>query len=613
MKKSKKITRWLAGGIILAAVALSYGNSLSNGFHYDDVHTILRNPAVRSLIIAAYSTLDPSAFSIYQTPMVRPLTLVTYAVNYRLGGFDLLGWRLLNLLIHFFAALLVKSIVTEIIRRSSDEDRAEVAGTLAGLFFAVHPLQTEAVNYMSARSMLLVALFYLLSVYLYLVHVRAHTRVRPYRGRGFALRSASLLVFVLALLSREDAVTLPAAIVMLDVFVSRPPTGAHAGAPLHSAGIVKRGRFLGRIKMWLPYWVILGIYFIYRRIVLGAAVSATFVRSIPENLGLQVWSVGIYQKLLIWPRGLSISHPVDDRVIGTPVWIGILVILFLEVGIVLLSLKKRPFLFLLTGWYFLALSPTLLIPLNQVASEHRTYLAMLGPALLVGWLFTCQRGQSPPSTVPYKISILCLMMAMLFWAIIGRERNTDWMTEKSLWKSAVEVHPRDDKAWILYGLALKDERDYDGAITAYRRSINIQPTSGAYDNLAVACGLKLDRDCMRENLLKSLSINPNDPIALFNIGEVYLDDGNLDAAEAAYRRALLLRPVFPEAHFNFAIFLFKTHRGTMKEILDHLAISLQQDPYQKDADEIRKTMAGIVQYMQFMEDSQKIQNQKGLQ
>jgi|GEM_PF-3042816 len=591
MKKSGLRTYWLAAGALLAAVILSYGNSLSNDFHYDDIHIILRNPAVRSIAISAYSFANPSAFSLYRTPMIRPITLLTYAANYALGEFQPLGWRLVNLLILFVAALLVKAVVSELIRRRGRDDEAEMAGFFTALFFAVHPLNTEAVNYLSARSMLLMAMFYLLSIYL------------KFRERAVVWRFASWLAFILALLSREDAATLPVAVVLVDLLAPEDVN--------REAGITLRG-VKSRIKFWLPYWLILGAYFIYRKEALGTAISEGFVRTIPENLKLQVWALGIYQKLLIWPRGLSISHPVSENLAWTPVWTGILILLILEAVIALASIRKRPLLTFAIGWYFLASSPSLLIPLNQAVAEHRVYLAMVGPALLAGIISMKIWKAGDLREMPVRgIGVICIMALILSLAIIARKRNTDWATEKSLWSSAVEVHPLDDKAWVLLGLVLKNERDYNGAIAAYRRAIAIEPTSGAYDNLSVACTLKLDHDCARKSLESSLALNPNDPIALSNYAEILLRDGKLDAAEASYRKALRLRPVFPEAHRNFAVFLFKTHRGSTQEIIEHLGISLSQDPIQPDADKLREAMIGVIQYNQFMENYQKEQNQKG--
>ena len=151
-----------------------YWNAIDNAFHYDDIHSIVDNPSVRSLDNVPLFFTNLRTFSAdVDRGMFRPLLLVSYALNYAAGEYDVAGYRLTNILLHAANACLLAWLTGLVYP-------GRAAALIAALLFIVHPLATEPVNYISSRSESLAATFYLLTLALYIRARRCNTEGRPY-------------------------------------------------------------------------------------------------------------------------------------------------------------------------------------------------------------------------------------------------------------------------------------------------------------------------------------------------------------------------------------------------------------------------------------------------
>ena len=171
--------QWLDLVGLALVVCAVYGNSLSGSFHYDDFHSLVQNVHIRDLQRIPDFFLDPSLFSVDpDKAMYRPLLLVSFALNYALGGYEVVGYHLANILIHLACVLLLWSLAIT---------HGRSAALCAGLVFALHPVATEPVNYISSRSESL-------AVALLLLAFACYTR------RGRLGRIGGALVFAAALM-----------------------------------------------------------------------------------------------------------------------------------------------------------------------------------------------------------------------------------------------------------------------------------------------------------------------------------------------------------------------------------------------------------------------------
>ena len=554
--------RLATAGIIAAAIISAYSGSISAGFHWDDGHTITRNPAVRSTKAAFDTFINPRGFSAYGASMIRPLTVITYAINYHLTGFDTKSWHVLNLLAHLVAALAMMWIAATLLGRIGfDEEQSLWGGLAAGLFFALNPIQEEAVNYFSARSELLASSFCLLGLYF-------HLRDGDKRTKAEILAS---ICFVAGMASRESAAVFPAMAVLCDLITTQTDITS---------------RLKKASKTW-PYWLLVLIYFIYRRMLLGIFTERDFVRGPADQISVGMWAIGLYHKLILFPWNLSVSHPdPTSPAITALFWVGILLVV-VELIFSIVLIKSRPLFPVAVGIFYMGLLPTLAIPLNYPAAEHRVYMAMAGPALIFGWLIAGLRAARP------RLIAGLLLTVTVFLAATTRMDSRRWLNDFNLWSAAIKTHPADYLAWTQYGKVMKESGRLNRAIFAYNRSIAIEPNSGAYINLSIACGLVVDKNCAGDAIYKALQIDRDNPLAHFNLGLDYFEESRLEEAESEFREAIRIMPVFPEAHKNLAVLLLSKNSPVEKEALEHLELSIEQNPYQEEADIIKKKIAEL--------------------
>lgn len=174
--------------LLFSITALAYLPSLLGPFQFDDYNVIVHYPTVHSLALLAERA----------GAGVRAVLKASYALNWALDPAPF-GFHLVNIVLHAVNAVLLFQIGKRLVRND--------VAFVAALLFALHPMQTEAVTYVSGRSSSLMATFYLGSLLAYLA------------GRPWAL---SALLFVLALATRETAVTLPAALLLIELCRGTP-------------------------------------------------------------------------------------------------------------------------------------------------------------------------------------------------------------------------------------------------------------------------------------------------------------------------------------------------------------------------------------------------------
>ena len=198
---SARVEWAIAGGALSLALAVVYSNAFTNSFHYDDFHSLVDNPHVRSWSNWSAFFRDPTTFSsMPERAMYRPMVLLSYAFNYYWGAYSTWGYHLVNTVVHLFNALAVYALVYVLGKGSRP-------ALWAALLFALHPLCSEPVNYISSRSESLCALFYMASLLAYIQWRR--------NGRGWVL--VSLVAFAAALLAKSVAAVLPAALLLYEI------------------------------------------------------------------------------------------------------------------------------------------------------------------------------------------------------------------------------------------------------------------------------------------------------------------------------------------------------------------------------------------------------------
>jgi protein O-mannosyl-transferase len=431
---------WLPYAILAAAVTAAYANALGASFQFDDWNVIVDEPRVAGLG-AFWASM----------PGIRPLLKLSYALN-NTAGSGSPGFHAVNVAIHLVNVWLVYALFARAGRSAAagaartTATKASAAatsdGALAGaLFFALHPVQTEAVTYVSGRSSALVALFALASV---LAWCSGRTTV------------AAPLLFAAALLVKETAVVLPVALLLLVVTVCR---GWGARRILPCAVVLAGG---AAVAIASPT---------YRR--LFATSLAT--RGIGANLITQAHGVVYLMGQIVRPGRLNADPMLPVFEGWTPhVAVDAAVVAALA-GVGLASIRRRPALALGILWFFVWLAPTnSLVPRLDVANDRELYLALMGPAWLLAALVGTVAG-AVATRARRTIALAATLALAVGLGLATHDRNRDYRDEVTFWTDVVRKSPGNSRGFNNLGYALALASRNDEAEAAFLRALEIDP------------------------------------------------------------------------------------------------------------------------------------------
>ena len=415
---------WFGMLIVVLAGIVVYWNSFDVPLVFDDYLSVQNNADVRFGDALRPGTLGG-----------RSLLYVTFAINYALHEQDVWGYHFVSLLLHLLNGILVLFSAEHVLRRVEvDDSRVRAYAVLAATFFAVHPVQTQAVTYISSRSEVLSTFFYLLAFLLFIK--------TPDHRIGFLFSLPIAAIAYLGLQSKETAISIPAVLLAYD-FLMRADAGFR---PLFT-----RWRFYATFLAGAG-----GVAYLLLTGPLRASVGGTLTGHLTpwHYLLTQTRVIVHYIRLVFLPVGLNLDH--DFAPSASPFEPAVLVSSALILGLISLAwyLRRRAALVSFSiFWFFLTLAPTSSIaPILDVIFEHRLYLPMVGlcfsfPLVLARALeFFKKRTQFRAKVVPVGSGILALLM-------VGTVlRNEVWRDEVRLWSDVVKKSP--DKARGYNALAM---------------------------------------------------------------------------------------------------------------------------------------------------------------
>jgi tetratricopeptide (TPR) repeat protein len=463
--------------LLLAAALAAFGASLGSGFHLDD-YAIFSDPVLTS----------PSGWlGVWSWRQTRPLTYLTFWLNYQTGGQDALGYHILNLLLHLGAVLLAY----ECLRRVLPERAALAAAAL----FAVHPLQAEAVNYVWGRSIVLAALLCFGALLCWITD-------RPW---------TAVACFAAALLAKEECAAFPLVLAMLP---ARP-----------------RGR--SPIAVMLGLAVAAGARVIYAAAVTPGAPAGFQAGISPWRYLLAQGPVILrYLRLLIVPYGFT----VDADIHVPAVWVGVLAWTGMAGLAVLLWRYRRH-----TGAMWLLAGLILLIPSSSVfpvadlSADRRMYLPMLGFAAAAGWLLTRVR----------TAALAAAVAVVLTGVSVGRTQV--WMTEERLWREAVRRAPEKVRPKIQLARAVPAAEALE-LLAGARRLAPYEPAVAAETGKILLS--EGQAAAALEEFGRALALDPRDARNFNNRGVALDALGQTEAARQDFERALRIDAGLTEARQN---------------------------------------------------------------
>ncbi len=566
--------------IIALLCGLCYSNTFAVPFHFDDKLNISDNALVKDL-----ANWWPPAGN-------RWLGYVTFALNYRVNGLDTTGYHVVNLAVHVLAAFLVYWLVLLTLRTpycttSPDPFLKRLANDnflalLDGLLFACHPVQTQAVTYIVQRFASLAALLYLLSLAAY---VRARLVPAPGADRRtqmlrVSLYALSLAAAVLAMMTKENAFTLPVVVALYELSFLRNPGPSPHG-------------FRRNIMRVLAASILILAAAAVALLTGGATNSfrATDDISRTDYLLTQFPVVATYVRLLLLPVQQSIDYdiPVYHRFLEPAVFGSFLFLTAMAAVATLLFRRSRrtrgPARLIAFGilWFFITLSvESSIIPLPDVIFEHRLYLPAAGAFLalaVVGSQAAAALTVNRPQARPFLAAAVVLLVLSL--AAGTFLRNMTWRTEIGLWEDAIAKYPASYRAHTMLGGLYRTAGRREDAQQEFLRSLAIKPayaeTRVNLGNILVEEG-RLD-DAMREFMiaLQLRSMDEIDTALLFvNIGNVYRLKNMTDREIEYYTYALNLVP--GDAYVHFLLGRAYQARGMQDPARQYFARAHQLNP-----------------------------------
>jgi protein O-mannosyl-transferase len=521
---------------LLAVTAAAYLPAVDGEFVFDDLPELM-GPLVRAPFDHGVREWSSSA---------RPLVTLTFALNDLAVGSDPRGWHLTSIAIHLAAVLLGVALARRTLSRAGLADPAGPALAVAALF-ALHPLQAEAVAYLSQRAEILAAGLYLAAL-LFLLERDA----TPGPARRAALLLGAALAQGLGLLAKPTAATLPAAWLLWAAVV--PPAG--------EADLSTWQRLRARLLPAAPLLALsLAAAARALRMAEGSGHAGFQVEGLPPlaYLATQLRVVPAYLGLAAWPGGLRVDWDVA-RSAGLLEWRALAGGLFLSALVALAGW--------LVAWsrervgdgaaaartgalgvlfFLLTLAPSSsVVPLADVMAEHRVYLGVLGLALGVAaagaWAVRRLAGRRAGLAGWAVAAAACALLAGL-----TASRAAVWASAEALWRDAVEKAPGKARPHLNLGVALLARGRLQEGLEAFRRAEALDVGRAVPDELlltnVVDTLASLGRiDEARQAVLAALARWPDSGVALGLLVRVEFGARRFDEAEAAAGRALEVDP-----------------------------------------------------------------------
>jgi protein O-mannosyl-transferase len=532
-------TQWLAVLLVVMTVAVYWQVSRHDFVNYDDTDYVTANSHVQAGLTWegvkwAFGNLHG------QATYWHPITWLSHMLDCQFFGLNPAAHHLVNLLWHTINVVLLFLLLNRL--TGSMWASAFIAGV-----FAVHPLQVDTVAWVTERKNVLSGLFWMLTIAAYLRYVRK---------RSLTTYAIVVLCFVLGLMTKPVLATLPAVLLLLDVWPLRRLVWArqHLATPQNTGASLAPAKFKMLLLEKLPLLLLAGasgVVTILSHEGLGISQAS---HGLP--LGLRIENAFVsyarYLKKFFVPTDLAVLYPHPGKWPSEVVWLSVLVIVVATV-FALWQFRRRPYLALGWLWFLGVMVPTVgVLQVGiQAMADRFMYLPMVG--LLIAIVFGASEILR---RFPKGASVAIAVLALSGCAFLAAAQLPHWKNSLALWRHTVEVT---DRNWVAHN---------NFAHTLY--------LAGRYDE-----GI--------EQASASLRIRPEFAEASLNLGLLMEAKGKPDEAILQYRRALAIHPNWPLARKHLADALTRT--GDASEALVHYEATVEMVPGDLEA---RSKLASVL-------------------
>jgi tetratricopeptide (TPR) repeat protein len=533
-------------------IVLIYSNAFNASWHLDDRSNIVNNRGLHitnlrlSSLMRTFFT-SPQSGGAITDELYRPIPCLTFAINWYFGKDRVFGYHVVNILVHILTAYLLFLTILNILKspnlKNQYQGKENFIAFLAAVLWAINPIQVQTVTYIVQRMASMAAMFYILSIYLYL-----KTRQSEQPLCRILLLLGCTAGFLLALGSKENAATLPLAVILIEVICFQD---------LNSRK-VRRAFFWGTV-------VAGGLLVVFSALLFLPGNPFAFIKgyggrpfTLSERLLTESRIVLFYLSLIFYPlpTRLSIEHDitVSTSLINPWTTLPAILIHLVLIGIGLFQIKKRPLLALAILFFYLNhVIESTIIPLELIF-EHRNYLPSLFLFLPVAAGFKKLLDYYEKRNTVIRSVLICSSILIIVGIGAGTFiRNMAWATEKTLWEDAMHKAPNSHRPLhnLAWGYYVKIGQ-YDRAIELYEKSLDLRTNNDfanpiAMSNLGLLYVHKKKYQKAIELWQSALELRPNDDLIRYRYVIGLIEMKNWDAALDNLNQLMSRHPL----HFDY--------------------------------------------------------------
>ncbi len=548
---------WLITLLLLLAI-LPYANTLQNGFVYDDNNEVLTNPFIRSFAYVGdiFSTRILAHLGVRgATNYYRPISIFGFLLCYKLFGLLPYGFHLANLLLH---ALIVCVLFGLTQRLFHDQWLAFAAAAI----FALHPIHTESVAWVSGITDLELAVFYLGTFWFFLASARPQGARTEWAQLGMAGS------FVLALLSKEQAVTLPLTAMVYEHFYR----GDRASTTWRQ-----------KVSRYAALWLLTVVYVLFRVRFFGAFAPVLLTRNVSwyEAILSAAPLAGEYLWKMIWPFHLIAYYPfhksvtpLDPRVLAGVAALGLCALAF---GALWKRAHRVSFGFI---WFFINIAPVLnsrwLGP--NVFTERYLYLPSVGLCWVAAWGIReiWNRNAARPRVWRVAFGTALGVLAVLAFVRIVI-RNRDWRDDATYYRVTLAAVPEAGSLRLNLGAVYWNHMQPDAAELEWKEALKTSPESAPLlNNMGLVYASRKQNDEAIAYFQRAMRQRPNYTDAHLNLGRIYEATGRSSEAELQLQAAVALAPLSVQTRNELGKFYLSA--GRLQEALIQFQASVASIP-----------------------------------
>ncbi|MDP2945991.1 MAG: tetratricopeptide repeat protein [bacterium] len=506
-KLKKQISLVVTIVFIVLGFAL-YANTFQVPIFWDDEDNITNNQYIKNWdYFPRFFSENLIAGAGLVSNYWRPMLLVIFSTGWHIWGDWPGGYHFINISLHIANAILLFLILTYLFKHRG-------LAFLTSSVFLVHPLQTEAITPATGTADPLWVLFAFLGIFFYL-KFRISNKLSFQSGYYFL----SLAMYVLALMSKEIAIIIPALIFISDFFFELRDEKTPFKEKLKKAG-----------KTIWPFLVLAGFYILLRATVLNFQNTFNFYNqesnAFASHFYIRFFTffrvLIVYLGLFFWPHNLHMERSVEiatsffslDVILGGLLFAGLLILAFTQ-------FKRLPILSFGILWFFIGLAPTsnILVPINNTLYEHWLYLPLIGIFLILFWL-----GIVITREFRYqKIFLIIPIIFLVFLGYVTINRNHEWRDPITFYKQILKYTPNSYRVINNLGKTYAEAGDYQKAEIMYKKAINLDPAGPtAYHNLANIYNASQKEDLAEQYFRLAIKADPNFVYSYNALANMYL-------------------------------------------------------------------------------------------